>query len=89
MNRAGFLHGIREVEGDLGLEGGLPFAKGKSGGMRLQSVNEVVEGVPLGAGGGIHGREGDDDSADGVIAGTECDCFPGGEHVGGVSCRRS
>ena len=85
----GLLHGVREVEGDLGLEGCLPFTKGKLGGMRLQGVNKVVKGVPLGAGGGIHGWEGDNDGAGGVVAGAEGDLFPGGGHVGVVSFRRS
>ena len=51
----------------------------------VEGVDEVVEGTALSAGRGIHWWKGDNDGADGVVAGAKGDFFPGGCHGVGVS----
>ena len=61
------------------------LAKAQPVGVGVKGVDEVVEGIALSASRGIHGWEGDNDSANGVVAGAEGDFFPCGCHGGGVS----
>ncbi len=85
VDGAGLLHRVGEVQGDLGLESSLLFAKRKVMGVSIQSVDKIVESGAFGAGGRVHAWEGDDDGASRFVAGAERDFFPGGCHGDGVS----
>ncbi len=54
VDGAGFLHVVGEVQGDLGLESSLLFAKCEVVGVGMQGFCEIVKNIAFGASGGVH-----------------------------------
>ncbi len=77
VNSTSFLHWIAQVQGNMGLESGLLLAEAQPVGVSVKGSDKVVKGIAFS---GIHGWEGDNEGANGIVAGTKGDVFPGGCH---------